>query len=217
MAKKNRKARTKTRTRAKANARNASKKGNFIAENYSKSWAFLKESKKSIYIIALTFLFFTLAGFFLPTPSSIADQIMKLLEDILAQTRGLSQFGLIKFIFFNNLQSSFFGLVLGIFLGVFPVLFAALNGYILGFVASMSVNEGGVGVLWKVFPHGIFELPAVFISLGLGLRTGMFILKSNKRPIKDFFYEVMRVFVFVVVPLLIVAAVIEGSLIALLR
>ena len=34
--------------------------------------------------------------------------------------------------------------------------------------------------LFRLLPHGIFELPAIFISLGLGLRFGMFIFQKEK-------------------------------------
>ena len=192
-------------------------KRDFFSRNYSKSWKFIVDSKKFIYSIIAVFFGFALFGFLVPVPDYISQEIMKILEEILRQTEGLSQFELIQFIFFNNLQSSFFGLILGIFLGIFPVMFAAFNGYILGFVADVAVEAGGFGVLWRLLPHGIFELPAVFISLGLGLRFGISVLKITKlKMLKDYFYDLGRVFVFIVIPLLIIAALIEGSLIFLL-
>ena len=73
-------------------------------------------------------------------------------------------------------------------------------------------------VLWRIFPHGIFELPAVFISLGLGLKLGTFIFQRNKlKAFAEFFWNSLRVFLFIVLPLLIIAAIIEGSLIFLLE
>lgn len=191
-------------------------KNDFFKENYSKSWKFIKESRNFIYIMTFVFFCFVLIGFFVPVPDSIAKEIMKMIEEIVKRTEGMSQIELIRFIFFNNLQSSFFGLVLGIFFGIFPVIFAAFNGYILGFVAFLSVEEGGGGVLWKLLPHGIFELPAIFISLGLGLKAGVLIFKHSKsKSFKYYFYEFARIFIFVVIPLLIIAAIIEGSLIFL--
>ena len=139
-------------------------------------------------------------------------------NELIKKTEGLSGFGLIKFIFLNNTQSSFLGMVLGVFLGIFPVIFSAFNGYILGFVAALAVNAGGGGVLWRILPHGIFELPAIFISLGLGLRMGLLIFQhSALKRFKDYLYELIRVFLLVVLPLLILAAIIEGSLITLIK
>ena len=192
------------------------KKKGFFKDNYSKSWQFIKDSKNFIYAIIAVFFGLALIGFIFPVPDSIATEIMKMLEEILKKTEGLSQFELIRFIFFNNIQSSFFGLILGIFLGIFPMIFAAFNGYVLGFVADKAVEAGGVGVLWKLLPHGIFELPAIFISLGMGFRFGIFVLKNSKlESFKLHVYDLITVFVFIVIPLLILAAIIEGSLISL--
>lgn len=193
-------------------------KNSFLAENYLKSWKFIKESRKFIYTIILVFFCFALIGFFLPVPESFADEIMKMIEEIVRKTEGMSQFSLIKYIFLNNLQSSFLGLILGIFFGIFPVLFAAFNGYVLGFVALLAIEAEGGGVLWKLLPHGIFELPAVFISLGLGIKIGGLVFHSAKSGFfKDYLWEFARTFIFVVIPLLLIAAIIEGSLIVLAK
>ena len=126
----------------------------------------------------------------------------------------MSQIELIKFIFVNNIQSSFFGIIFGVFLGIFPVIGAIGNGYILGFVSLMAFEKEGIDVLLRLLPHGIFELPAVFISLGLGLKFGTFIFQKNKGELfKEYFWNSLRVFLFIVVPLLIIAAIIEGILV----
>src|SRR3972149_7634610 len=171
---------------------------NFFTKNYSLCWKFIKESRKFIYTITAIFIGFALIGFFVPVPDYISQGIIKILEELVKKTEGMSQFELIKFIFFNNIQSSFLGMVLGIFLGVFPLIFSAFNGYILGFVALMAANAGGGRVLWNILPHGIFELPAIFISLGLGLKMGMLIFQHNTlKKFKYYIYELARVFVFV--------------------
>jgi stage II sporulation protein M len=194
------------------------KKDNFISQNYSLCWKFIKESRKFIYIIIAIFFVFAFIGFFVPVPDYISSEIMKLLEELIKKTEGMSTFELIRFIFSNNLLNSFIAMTLGIFVGVFPVLFAIFNGYVLGFVAFLAVNAEGPATLLRLFPHGIFELPAVFIALGLGLRTGLFFINSSSKKIKNFkyyLYEIIRVLFFVIIPLLIIAAIIEGSLINL--
>lgn len=186
--------------------------------NYSLSWKFIKDCRKSIFLIVGVFFAFSLLGFFVQLPDSISQQILKMLQEIIAKTEGLSSGELIRFIFLNNLQSSFFGIILGVFAGIFPIFFSAFNGYILGFVSSLSVNIGGIGVLWKLLPHGIFELPAVFIALGIGLELGILILtKRDKNSFKNFAYNSLRTFLLVIIPLLLIAAVIEGFLIFFIR
>lgn len=193
----------------------AKKKKNFdLKTEYKKSWSYIRETRNFIYIFIAVFFFFTLLGFFLPAPEPLAEQILKFIEELLEKTQGMSQGELISFIFLNNVQSSFFGMILGVLLGIFPIITIVVNGYILGFVASASVQTNGFFVLWRLLPHGIFELSAIFISLGMGLKLGTFIFQKNKgESFKEYFWNSLRVFLFVVIPLLIVAAVIEGSLI----
>jgi stage II sporulation protein M len=187
-----------------------------LGELYKSLWGYIKESREFIFIVVGVFAFFCLVGFFVAPPDSVNDMIREILQDILKQTEGLSNFQLITFIFFNNLKSSFFGLILGLGAGIFPVISTISNGYILGFVGNLSVGSSGIWSLWRILPHGIFELPAVFISLGLGLKLGVLVVsKKKKGELKKNFINSLRVFLFVVVPLLIIAAIIEGTLISL--
>lgn len=196
------------------NKKRLKKKENFnLKKEYKKGFEYLKESRKFIYIIIGIFFLFVLLAYFIPTPKFLSDEIIKFLKEILSQTNGMSQFELIKFIIFNNVQSSFFGMLFGVLLGIFPILTAIVNGYLLGFVSLMSVNNGGILTLWRIFPHGIFELPAVFISLGLGLKLGLFIFKKNKKEsFKNDLINSLRIFLLIVLPLLIIAGIIEGTL-----
>src|SRR3990167_5547782 len=187
-----------------------------LKKEYKKSWNYLKESKKFIWIVIGLFLTFVLIGFFIPVPEIISKQILEFIKEILGKTESMSQGQLIKFIFLNNIQSSFLGMVFGVFLGIFPVISAIANGYLLGFVANFAIQENGIFSLWRIFPHGIFELPAVFISFALGLRIGASLLNRKKfRKFNENFISCLKVFVLIVIPLLIIAAIIEGTLISL--
>ncbi len=194
-----------------------SKKSFSLKREYKLCFNYIRQSSKFIWFVIAFFIIFALLSFFLPVPQQISDEILKFIQRILEQTKGLSQIQMIKFIFFNNLISSFIGIVLGIFFGIFPILSAIANGYILGFVGSLSVKEEGFLSLLRILPHGIFELPAVFISFGLGVKLGTFIFSSDKwKTFKLYFENSMRVFILIVIPLLIIAAIIEGSLIFIL-
>jgi len=187
-----------------------------LKREYKDSWDYIKESRNFIYSIIGVFFAFALIGFFVPASEDLTKIILEFIEKLLEQTKDMSQLELIRFIFVNNLQSSFFGLIFGVALGIFPVLATVANGYILGFVGKMSFESGGIFVLWRILPHGIFELPAIFISLGLGLKLGSFIFRKEKgKFFRRCFWNSLRVFLFVVIPLLIIAAIIEGSLMAI--
>ncbi|MBA7597714.1 hypothetical protein ES703_04720 [subsurface metagenome] len=222
---------------------------NFFTENYRKSWEYIRESRNFIYIILIIFLLFIFIGAFIPAPELLERQILEFIEELLRKTAGMSQGELISFIFLNNLQSGFFGMIFGIVLGIFSMITSVLNGYLLGFVSSRAVCEEGIFILWRLLPHGIFELPALILSTGLGLKLGFpfisryfeyywkrknifaligafflipiiltLILNKNLREyqLKDFLFKVnnsLRVFLFVIFPFLLIAAIIEGSLI----
>jgi stage II sporulation protein M len=193
----------------------AKKKFNLLNE-YRQSWKYVKESKRFIYFILGIFLLFAVVGFTFPLPQDFYDRLINYLKQLLEQTKGMSQFELIKFIIFNNVKSTFFGIFFGVILGIFPLVSALANGYVLGFVSLLSVNSAGVTSLWKIFPHGIFELPAIFISLGLGLKMGTFIFKKEKlKTFESYLINSVRAFLLIVIPLLVIAGIIEGTLIAL--
>jgi stage II sporulation protein M len=194
------------------------KKSFDIKKEYKNSWKYMKECKTFIYFIAGIFFIFLLVGFFVPAPDFLYDKIMEYIREILGKTEGMSGLELIWFIISNNITSTFLGIVFGVVLGIFPVVNSVANGYMLGFVSSISVNNGGVWTLWKLFPHGIFELPAVFISLGLGAKLGTFVFQKNKSDsFKNYFTNSLKVFLLIVVPLLILAGTIEGILMILVK
>lgn len=185
-----------------------------LEEHYRKSFDYIRESKKFIYYSIGIFLVFALIGFFVPAGEELSNKILEYIQQILAQTEGLSALGMIGYIFLNNLKSSFSGMVFGVFFGILPFIALVANGYIVGFVSAMSVKSAGFSSLLNLLPHGIFELPAIFISLGLGLKFGTFILQKNRaESFRKYLWNSLRVFVFIVLPLLIIAAIIEGLLI----
>ena len=192
------------------------KRGFKLEDQYKKSWSYLKESKDFIYSVIIIFVVFSIVGFFIPIPDVLVEKIFEYLKGILEQVQGMSQFELTEFIFWNNFKASIFGMFLGILFGIFPVVLAVSNGFLLGFVASLSVSVEGIFSLWRLLPHGIIELTAVFISLGLGLRLGVSLLKRDKnRSLKSYFVDSIRVFIFVVIPLLLIAAIIEAFFISI--
>jgi len=164
------------------------KKKRGIIHEYRRCWDYLKDSKKFIYFVAGIFLLFVLIGFFIPVPELVYEKIMTYIRELLKQTEGLSLFQLLWFILSNNLKSTLFGIILGSLFGIYPLISTISNGYLLGFVSSVSVSVAGMTSLWRLFPHGIFEIPAIFISLGLGIKLGFWLflepvkyyIKKNK-------------------------------------
>ena len=190
--------------------------GKTIWKEYKRGFKYLSKSWKYILVSVVVFLIFLIIGIFVPAPESVSSQIFIYLEQLLSQTEGYCFGEMFLFIFFNNFKSSFFGLFAGVIFGIFSLFTSLINGYLLGFVSNFVSSQEGAGVLWRLVPHGIFELPAVFISLGLGLKLGSFFVRKKKIEfIKINLRESLGVFVMIVIPLLIVAAIIESALIVI--
>ena len=187
-----------------------SNKKSFWSVHYKSCWEFLRESRDYVLVSLGVFCMFFIIGFGLPI--FFREQIFTMIEELIAQFMGLGVFETIGLIFLNNIQASFFSIVLGVGIGLFPLFALIFNGYLLGFVARFAVEEGGILVLWRLIPHGIFELPAIILSIGIGFKIGVDIVKGSGK-LKYNFVEGLRFFVFVILPLLVIAAVIEGLLI----
>jgi len=187
-----------------------------VVEEYRKCFLYIK-SLKNYYIVLLgLFLAALVAAFAYPQP--FQETLTKYITEILKQTENLGIFGMFLFLFKNNISTAFFGIVLGIGFGLFPLMSSIMNGYVLGFVLRKSADVQGLGVAWKILPHGIFELPAFFLSISIGLKLGMFMLAKKKREyLAENIENGFRVFLWVIFPLLIIAGVIETALIFFLK
>lgn len=184
----------------------------FFVKNYRSCWKFLNETRWfvvfAIGVFALTFLI----GFVFPI--FFREQIIKFIAQMVKALKGKSAIEIILFIFLNNMRASFFAIILGVGFGIFPFMALVINGYLLGFVLRESAIREGIFIAWKLLPHGIFELPAVLFSIGIGMKIGKDLFrKDSKEKLKYNFKEGMRFFIFVVFPLLLVAGIIEGTLV----
>lgn len=116
-------------------------------------------------------------------------------------------------LFANNLRA----MVLGILYGFIPFLYLpalalGVNAAILGMLASL-IDGQWLLLAAGILPHGIFELPALFLSLAAGLclckNINAYIRKNEKGIMKPLLLNVLRVTVLLVLPLLVIAAVME--------
>jgi len=195
--------------KGKSKKKRRSSKEGLLQESFS----YLKLTRNYIYFAVVLFFVSAFVGFLFPENFSFFEQFLRELAD---KVNDLSLLGLMWFILQNNVTSAFTAIIFGIFLGVFPVINALLNGAVLGYVFSKASAVGGFSVILLLLPHGIFELPAVFIALGLGIRLGMFIFAPRGKKGKEFrdrLWGSLKVFFTIVLPLLIIAAIIEGLLI----
>ena len=117
-------------------------------------------------------------------------------------------------LFGNNLRamvlSTLYGFIPFLYL---PALSMGVNAILLGMVAS-SVNGQWLLLAAGILPHGIFELPALCLSLAAGLclcqNINRYIRKNEKGIMKPLLLNILRVMGLVVIPLLVVAAIMES-------
>lgn len=185
---------------------------NYLDSSIREGVTYLGKLKYYLWFSVILFLIIALIGFVFPV--FYEQQIIDLMQELVKQIQDLSPLGLISFIIYNNLKTSFFAVILGIAFGIIPLGITIVNAYILGFVANKVVATEGISILWRLLPHGIFELPAVLISVALGLRLGSFFFVYHGKNKKQEFWKWIRLslktFIFVVLPLLILAGIIEG-------
>lgn len=117
-------------------------------------------------------------------------------------------------LFGNNLRamvlSTLYGFIPFLYL---PALSMGVNAILLGMVAP-SVNGQWLLLAAGILPHGIFELPALCLSLAAGLclcqNINRYIRKNEKGIMKPLLLNILRVTGLVVIPLLVVAAIMES-------
>jgi uncharacterized membrane protein SpoIIM required for sporulation len=117
-------------------------------------------------------------------------------------------------IMINNISVSFSAVAGGITGGLFTIYILVFNGLLIGSIATLVGENNLAYPFWAfVFPHGALELPAIFFAGAAGLLLGRGILFPGKylrvEAIK-YYSSLAAQLVFGIVPLLIVAGIIEG-------
>ena len=116
-------------------------------------------------------------------------------------------------IFLNNAFTCFIDILSGPLAGIVPLFSAFVNGGLVGWFVQ---QEGGI-VLVAIIPHGTFEIPAFLISTAIGLRLGREVFRSRgERDLGGEMKMGLWVFLTLILPLLVIAAIIESALITLL-
>jgi uncharacterized membrane protein SpoIIM required for sporulation len=114
----------------------------------------------------------------------------------------------------NNLTVTLTTFALGITAGIGTIYLLAYNGFLLGVVTAACWQAGMADKLYSfVAPHGVLELPAIFMSGGAGLLLAKGLLFPGNLPRKDSIaYEGGRAVKLIlgIIPMLIVAGTIEG-------
>ncbi len=124
-------------------------------------------------------------------------------------------------IFWNNVRSLALASLLGLFsFGSLALILLlapmGIVGFFAGEIASLGMNPLTFFIAFIV-PHGLFELPAAVLATAFALRLGAAVIAppagvSVGENLLRAFADLVKIFIFVVLPLLLVAAWVEATI-----
>lgn len=139
------------------------------------------------------------------------EQFLEIFQNLLKTHRADSYFPFIIKIFIRNSIVAYVSIRFGILLGIFPVISSFFNGLMVGWLSTMLEKISGLQLFFMILPHGIFELSAMFIAWGVGLhRVRLLFSNDFKEEARVSLKKAHRVYLSVVLPVLFVAALVEG-------
>ena len=191
-----------------------------MKQDIREATSFIRTNKKVLGIVAFLFVGLGIWAYFQYIESSeYAKLFDSLIKEALGGLGGEEGFALAVSIFLNNIKASVYGVIMGIIPFIFvPGISIATNGMLTGAAvaaASVATGESGLKLLCLgILPHGIFELPALLISITLGIvlcreltRT---LLRKPHMKLNQVLEKIAKTYVLLVLPLLVVAALVES-------
>lgn len=148
-------------------------------------------------------------------PESVREKLVAVFRAFVSPVRDLSSDRLFLFIVVQNTRAAFIAVVSGVAFGLLPLVFAAANGFVLGVVCRTAAAALPIGaVALRILPHGIFELPALFLASAYGLWLGSIVVRrmsgDDTVRVGASLKHAVRMYLLVILPLLLVAATIEA-------
>jgi uncharacterized membrane protein SpoIIM required for sporulation len=175
---------------------------------FTESLNTISEAKHCIFLAVLLYGFSAVAGWW------YADSFLLLEEQIMrlaAQFAGKDAITFIFKIFVHNLIATYVTMCLVVLFGIVPLVVAVINGLVLGWIIAKSSAMSGVNLPLMLIPHGIFEWPAMLIAWGVGLWRGVgYRFSEVSGSWRQRWEKAHKIFFTVILPLLLIAAVIEG-------
>ncbi len=134
----------------------------------------------------------------------------KMWTDSIVSVKPMASSGILT----NNLSVAFSAFAFGITAGVGTVYLMLFNGLLIGVIGVACWREGMSLPLWSfVAPHGVLELPAIFIAGGAGLAIAAGMLFPGRLPRREALVRAggrsVRLMLGTI-PLLLIAGFIEG-------
>ncbi|MFC0212781.1 stage II sporulation protein M [Paenibacillus chartarius] len=111
---------------------------------------------------------------FLENQLTVLKQIGSVVQD-----KANPQLWLFGMIFLNNLLASLLTIVFGLIFAIRPIMLLLVNGMVIGYLGVEQAAEQSLGqFIVGILPHGIIEIPAIFVASAYGIRLGFVALKG---------------------------------------
>ena len=116
----------------------------------------------------------------LALPVSVAEfmaEDMAALEELANLLETLPQSLVLVIILLKNISAILISFIFSPFLCLAPVAALMVNGWLLGFISALVIEEQSLGfLLGGLLPHGIFELPAFIMGEAAALSFGAMVM-----------------------------------------
>lgn len=193
---------------------------NWLKKQHRALWQFYRETfGEALLMTAAAFLIICLLGFGVSLFNrSIPELVLNYFTQMVQDGNIITDDGIIHFgaLLINNLRAAAISVLYGFIPFIYlTALAVGMNALIIGVLAAYYVNSGTSLLIFfaGILPHGVFELPALLIAFALGLllcrRTTQYVRKNTKGMMKPLLCNIARSFVMHVLPLLVMAAVVE--------
>lgn len=180
-----------------------------------------KDIKKAFLIITTIFFFMIAAGaLFFYLNKALTMDLMQALSSMINSKDIIDHQGNIQVwsLFKNNLQAC----TLAIGMGILPFLFLCFLPLVVNAItvaialaANLLAGSSILFLITALVPHGIFEIPAILLSITLGFflcKELMMKLLGDHKDVSliDVIRHIMQLYIGWLLPLLMIAAVIES-------
>ena len=184
-------------------------KRNALRKHYHRIWTDLLEARA--YIVAAVLIFAAGSVLALVIPH-VGEKVIALVLEYFKPFKDKQYLELVVAIFLQNAFSAFLAIACGFVLGLIPSLGAFFNGIVLGAIIHLDPLHA-----FMIIPHGLFELPAIFTAWGLGMWCAGGLFHAQRLEVITVrIKKSLQIYLSLIVPLLIIAAIIEVLAIKLL-
>jgi stage II sporulation protein M len=157
----------------------------------------------SLFVIGIVFGAYSYGQ--VPATASTQTTELQYLTDLILS---LPRPAMMTLIFLKNTFTVFLSILFSPILLLVPVLTLLLNGWLIGVLSGAVIQERSVAyLLLGLLPHGVFELPALFLGEAIAFSVGTAAIRAMMNGKADDFKMVVKSNARLIIPIIILFAV----------